>query len=119
MLAIFLDTTSSSGGLTRLKQLPSLAKVVSLLFVEFLVLDMLSGLVDCAFLALCVTFLDLAVDGFPMVGCAVLAEAPFLELTLILAFAADRSGEWPRAQSTGCSYFLMKLKFASMCAIRL
>jgi hypothetical protein len=100
MLAIFLDATSNWRRVTGVEQLPSLAKVVSLLFVEFLVLDMLSGLVDCAFFALCVTFLDLAVNDFPMVGCVVLAEAPFLELTLILAFAVDRSGEWPRAQST-------------------
>jgi hypothetical protein len=119
MLTIFLDATSNLRRVAGLEQLISLAKVVSLLFVQFLGLDMLSGLVDCAFLALCVSFLDFAVNDFPMFGCAVLAEAPFLELTLILAFAADRSGEWPRAQSTECSYFLMKLKFASMCAIRL
>jgi hypothetical protein len=62
---------------------------VPLLFVEFLDLDVLSRLVDCAFLALSLTFLDLAVDGFPMLGCAVLAEAPFLELTLELALAVD------------------------------
>jgi hypothetical protein len=91
MLAVFLDATSNWRRVAGLEQLISLAKVVSLLFVEFLDPDMLSGPVDCAFLALCVTFLDLAVNGLPMFRCAVLAEAPFLELTLILAFPADRS----------------------------
>ena len=74
------------------EQLLSLAKVVPLLFVEFADLDMLSRLVDCALLALGVTFLDFAMDGFPMFGRAVFAEAPFLELTLVLAFAVDGLG---------------------------
>ena len=70
-----------------IEQVLNLAKIVPLLFVELFDLNMLSRLVDCAFLALSLTFLDLAVDGFPMLGCAVLAEAPFLELTLVLALA--------------------------------
>jgi hypothetical protein len=65
---------------------------VALLFVKFLHLDMLSRLVDGTLLALALTFLDLAVDDFPMLGCTVLAKAPFLELTLVLALAGDESG---------------------------
>jgi hypothetical protein len=80
--------------LAGVEQLLSLAKVVPLLFVEFVDLDMLSRLVDYALLALGVTFLDLAVDGFPMFGCAVLAEAPFLELTLELSLALDELGAY-------------------------
>lgn len=91
MLAKALDSTDSLSASTRIEQLLSLAKVVSLYFVEFLDLDMFSKFVDCTFLALSLTSLDLAVDDFPILGLAVLAEAPFLELTLILAFAADRS----------------------------
>ena len=64
-----------------------------LLSVELFDLDMLSRLVDCAFLALGVAFLDLAVDGFPMFGRAILAKAPFLELTLELALAVNGLGE--------------------------
>lgn len=101
MLAVFFDAASNWRRVTGFEQLFSLAEVVSLLLVEFLGLDILSGLVNCAFLALSLTFLDLAVDDFPILGLAVLAEAPFLELTLVLAFTADRSEAWPRARSAG------------------
>jgi hypothetical protein len=94
---------------------------VSLLFVEFLDLNMLSGLVDCTFLALCVTFLDLAMNGFPMFGCAVLAKPPFLELALVLALAVDelRSKSEHACLNVLDTYFLMKLCFASIWAMML
>lgn len=78
--------------MTGVEQLSNLSKIVAFLFVELFDLNMLSRLVDCTLLALVLTLLDLAVDGFPIIGCAVLAEAPFLELTLVLALAADGLG---------------------------
>ena len=75
-----------------IEQVLNLAKIVPPLFFELFDLNMLSRLVDCTLLALVLTLLDLAVDGFPIFGCAVLAEAPFLELTLVLALAADGLG---------------------------
>lgn len=89
MSAEALDATGSFGGSVGIEQLLNLAKIVTLLFIEFFDLNMLSRLVDCTLLALSLTLLDLAVNGFPMFGRAVLAEAPFLELTLVLAFAVD------------------------------
>ena len=92
MLAKPLDAASSFRGLTGVEQLFNLAKVVAFLFVEFLDLNAPSRFVDCAILALELPFLNLAVNGLPIFGCAVLAEAPFLELTLVLAFAVDGLG---------------------------
>ena len=89
MLAKPLDAASSFRGLTGVEQLFNLAKVVAFLFVEFLDLNAPSRFVDCAILALDLPLLNLAVNGLPIFGCAVLAKAPFLELTLVLAFAVD------------------------------
>lgn len=91
MSAKALDTANSSGGSMGIEQVLNLAKIVPPLFFELLDLNMLSRLVDCTLLALVLTLLDLAVDGFPIFGCAVLAEAPFLELTLVLALASDET----------------------------
>ena len=74
---------------------------MALLFVNFLLLNMLPRFVDCTRFALFLPFLDLAVNDLPSCGSAVFAEAPFLELTLVLAFTADRSEAWPRARSAG------------------
>jgi hypothetical protein len=93
MLAKPLDATSSFRGLAGAEQLSSLAKVVAFLFVELLDFNTLSRFIDCAFLALDLPFLNLAVNGFPIFRCAVLTEAPFLELTLVFAFAVDGSEE--------------------------
>ena len=92
MLAKSLDAASSLRGSIGVEQLFNLSKIVAFLFVELFDLNMLSRLVDCTLLALVLRLLDLAVDGLPIVGCAVLAEAPFLELTLVLALAADGLG---------------------------
>jgi len=89
MLAKSLDAASSLRGLTGVEQLFSLSKVVAFLFVELFELYLPSRPIDYTFLALVVTLLYLAVDGFPIFGCVVLAEAPFLELTLVLAFTVD------------------------------
>jgi hypothetical protein len=62
---------------------------MTLLFVKFLHVHILSRSVDCTSLALFLAPLDLAVDDFPIHGCTILPEAPFLELTLILSFAVD------------------------------
>ena len=78
MLAKSLDAASSLRGLTGIEQLFDLY--------------LPSRPIDRTVLALVVTLLDLAVDGLPIFGCAVLAEAPFLELTLVLALAADGLG---------------------------
>lgn len=94
MLAISLDAASRLSRLIGIEQLLNLAKVVALLFVELFDLEMLSRFVDCTFLALGLPLLDLAVDDFPIIGCAVLAEAPFLELTFVLAFAVDWLGAY-------------------------
>ena len=77
--------------LTDLEQLFNSTKVVALLFVEFLHLDMLSRPIDCTLLALPLTFFDLAVNDFPVLGCTVFPKLPFLELTLILALAGNES----------------------------
>ena len=92
MLAKSLDAASSLRGSIGVEQLFNLSKIVAFLFVELFDLNMLSRLVDCTLLALVLTLLDLAVDGFPIFGCAVLAEAPFLELTLVLALAEYELG---------------------------
>ena len=92
MLAKSLDAASSLRGSIGVEQLFNLSKIVAFLFVELFDLYLPSRPIDYTVLALVVTFLDLAVDGLPIVGCAVLAEAPFLELTLVLALAADGLG---------------------------
>jgi len=92
MLAKSLDAASSLRGLTGVEQLSNLSKIVAFLFVELFDLYLPSRPIDRTVLALVVTLLDLAVDGLPIFGCAVLAEAPFLELTLVLALAADGLG---------------------------
>ena len=92
MLAESLDAASSLRGLTAVEQLFNLSKIVAFLFVELFDLYLPSRPIDYTVLALVVTLLDLAVDGLPIFGCAVLAEAPFLELTLVLALAADGLG---------------------------
>ena len=89
MLAKSLDAASSLRGSIGVEQLFNLSKIVAFLFVELFDLYLPSRPIDYTVLALVVTFLDLAVDGLPIVGCAVLAEAPFLELTLKLALAVD------------------------------
>ena len=94
MLAMSLDAASRLSRLIGSEQFLNLAKVVALLFVEFFYLNVLSRFVDCTFLALVLPLLDLAVDGFPIFGCAIFAEAPFLELTFVLAFAVDGLGEY-------------------------
>jgi hypothetical protein len=80
--------------LTELEQLFNCAKVVPSLLVEFLHLDKLARLVDCTFPALSLPILDLAVNQFPLFRGAVLPEAPFFELTLVLAFAVTVSGAY-------------------------
>jgi len=72
---------------------------VTLLFLNFLDPNKFSRLVDVTFLALGLTLLDFAVNGLPVFGGAVFAEAPFLELPLVLAFAVDASGACPNIQS--------------------
>ena len=89
MLAILVDAASSLRRLTGNEQLFNPAKAVALLFVELLDPNMLPKFVDCAFLALFLPLLYFAVDDFPIVGCAVLAKTPVLELTLVLAFAVN------------------------------
>jgi len=78
--------------LTELEKLFDRVEIVALLFVEFFRLDKLSRLVDCTLPVLLLTFLDLTVNYFPVFGCTVLSEAPFLELALVLAFAVGESG---------------------------
>ena len=95
MLAKPLDAASSFRGLAGVEQLFNLAKVVAFLFVELFDLHTLSRFIDRAFLALDLPFLKLPVNGLPIVGCAVLAKAPVLELTLVLAFAVDELEAYP------------------------
>lgn len=71
---------------------------MALLFVDFLLLNMLSKLVDCTSLALSLAFFDLPVNNLPSCCCAVFPEPPFLELALILSFAVSTSASCYRSK---------------------
>ena len=68
---------------------------MALFFVELLDLDKPPRSVDCTLLALVLPLLNFAVNDLPVFGCAIFTEAPFLELTLVLAFAVDGLGAYP------------------------
>jgi hypothetical protein len=64
------------------------------LFDEHLPRNFLATFADHAHLASLLTLCDFAVDSSPAYCCTVLAEAPFLELPLVLAFAVARLADW-------------------------
>lgn len=73
---------------TKPVQLFSGPKIMALLFVELFGLHSPATLVDNTLLGLLFPLLYSAVNDLPILAPAVFLEAPFLELALILSFAA-------------------------------
>jgi hypothetical protein len=71
------------------------------LFDEHFLRNFLATFAHQTRLALLLPLCDFAVDRSPAHCCAVLAEAPFLEPPLVLAFAVAMSAAWIKLRNVG------------------
>jgi hypothetical protein len=75
---------------------------------EYLLRKFLASFANHTRLASLLPLCDLAVDDLPAQCCTILAEAPFLELPLVLAFTVAMSAAWIKLRNIGrMPYFIV------------